>query len=577
MYKLFMALRYLRAHKIIYFSIAGVGLGIMAIVLVTSIMSGFSRDMRARIRGMQAHIVVTPIERDKWIVDYESLAAEIAKIPLVTGCSPRVEYEAWMNRGTGYRDVHLVGIDPEREPRVSEIGAYFRKGGKDRFDFEHEFGKPRERPGAVLGVENRRGGSVNLLTAKADVFPIICNQEFELVGYFSSGMAEYDSSYLFMHLKDAQDFLKLSATEEQRATVNVLAVGVDDYERNGRAVREAILARLHERRPCRDDSWHAMGQCGMYKTTTWEQARRILLSAVEVEKGLQLIIMFLIVIVACFNIASIYTLVVRAKTRDIGILRALGASEEGVTFIFLISGGLCGLIGSAFGIVLGLLLSFNLNAICDFVRVASREMNGMPRGELAAAEISLALALLGFLWTWGAFYRERRPTPWVRMVLTTVFLGAAAWLATGWVPEYKPFDRYDADLPPGFRMSFLASVSGGWVAHLAAWRFLDRWRQRPSWIFFGFGGTVVWIAFLLAILATGTIATSILLTHPGPGWPGLELFPRQIYYLDRVPVYVDSTTISVIVGMTLVVSVIFSIYPALRAAAANPVEVMRDE
>src|SRR5258706_10972868 len=100
MYKLFMAFRYLRAHKIIYFSIAGVAFGIMTMVIVTSIMGGFSRDMRTRIRGMQTDLVVTSHDQESrfWIVNPEGLRAEILKVPGVTGAAPRIEYEAWLGR-----------------------------------------------------------------------------------------------------------------------------------------------------------------------------------------------------------------------------------------------------------------------------------------------------------------------------------------------------------------------------------------------------------------------------------------------------------------------------------------------
>src|SRR5437773_2433805 len=112
MYKLFMAFRYLRAHKIIYFSIVGVTLGIMTMVVVTSLMGGFSRDMRSRIRGMQTPIVVTSFDKNLWITDYDAICEDIRKLPHVTGCAPRLEYDAWLGRGGSYSDVHIVGLVP---------------------------------------------------------------------------------------------------------------------------------------------------------------------------------------------------------------------------------------------------------------------------------------------------------------------------------------------------------------------------------------------------------------------------------------------------------------------------------
>lgn len=586
MYKLFMAFRYLRAHKIIYFSIAGVAIGIMTLVVVTSIMSGFARDMRVRIRGMQTHIVVKNFWDNLWIAGYDELCDEIARLPHVEGCAPRIEYDAWMGVRGQKEPVHLVGIVPARERGVSDLEEYWKKGTMPEFGFEPVGGaRPGEgdpppegegHPPVVVGSQLRAWTRVGLMTVRDGNGPVVCVRDFEPIGRFHSGMSEYDARYLFMPLEAAQDYLKLRT--DGPPVVNLLAVRVDDYEAHGREAREAIVNLLHERDPCDDPSMHRrLGRCKRFQTLTWEQNNRILLQAVEVEKGIQIIVLFLIVLVAGFNIIAIYTLVVRSKSRDIGVLRALGATEPGVTSIFLTSGGLCGLFGSFFGIALGLLLSWNVNPISDFVRVASREMNRMDRGLLGAATILLLAAFCFLIWTWLAFYRERRPTPWFRILATTVLLGAGAWFATAWIPAYERFDRYDPELSPTVRIWIVAGTVGVWALLMAAWRGLDRFRRRPAWIFFGFGGTIVLIAFFLGLLSTLSIATSILTLKPDEWWAGLELFSRQIYYLDRIPVFVDYKALAFIVTMTLIVSVVFSIYPALRAARANPIEAMRDE
>src|SRR5689334_9458319 len=134
MYKLFMAFRYLGALKIIYFSIVGVAVGLMTMVVVTSLMGGFSRDMKSRIRAMQNHIVVTSAKKNLWITNYDALCEAIRKVPHVKGCAPRLEYESWMGRGGSYRDVHIVGIVPEHERNVSELENFYQKGGKAIFD-----------------------------------------------------------------------------------------------------------------------------------------------------------------------------------------------------------------------------------------------------------------------------------------------------------------------------------------------------------------------------------------------------------------------------------------------------------
>lgn len=589
MYKLFMAFRYLRAHKIIYFSIVGVAVGIMTMVVVTSLMGGFSRDMRSRIRGMQTHIMVTSIDKNLWLTDYDSLAAEIRKLPHVKGCAPRLEYEAWLGRGGAYSDVHLVGIVPEEERQVSELETFFKREGKQVFNFKPDDpGQPTRNAGAVLGAELRGSGTIGLLTARHSTTPILCVKDFDVVGRFRSNMVEYDSNYLFTDLSSAQEFLQVVTPP----SANVLAVAVDDYDQNATEVRQKIVETIHDRHPCRNPEDHVSGyfgnRCGMYRTVTWEQSKRVLLQAVEVEKGMQYILLSLIVVVAGFNIVAIYTLVVRAKTRDIGILRALGGTEGGVTSIFLMSGGLCGLFGSIFGIALGLLLALNLNEIADFIRVVSREMarvsldrermlNFGNRGTAVLAAATLAAGLGLLIWFWTALYKERSKTPWGRMIGSGVALAAAAWFATGWMPDYRPRDHYDATFGPSSRLLFTAAIVGLWAGFCTLWRFLDRFRRRPSWIFFGFASTIFMAAAALGVFATLAIAAGILIRKPDYSWPGLELFPRQIYYLDRIPVFVDYGALVYIVLWTLLVSLCCSIYPALRAAAANPVEAIRDE
>jgi lipoprotein-releasing system permease protein len=578
MYKLFMALRYLRAHKIIYFSIAGVALGILTLVAVTSIMGGFSRDMRERIRGLQTDIIVSSRETNHWIVNPDLLCNEIAKVPGVRGAAPRIEYEAWLGRAGTRQPVHILGIVPEQERQVSQLAVYFGKGSKHLFDFRRDTGEEPGRPGVVVGAELHRGSSdsrVGLMTAVDRDTPIFCVKDFDEVGWFKSGMTEYDSTFIAMHLSAAQEFLKLS--EVPRA--NVIAVAVDDYDRNGIRVREGIVQAIHACKPCMSPESHRFGRCGLYRTMTWEQVKSNLLAAVEVERGIMIIVLFLIVVVAAFNIAAIYTLVVRAKTRDIGILRALGASEKGVTSVFLMSGGLCGVIGSMFGLALGLLFAYNVNEIEGFVRVVSRELNRVRVDGNGAwwSAASLHLAWAAVIWNWLAFYKQGRPHPWVRMAAGLATLLAAVWTSTSWIDGYHPYERFDPKLGAGFRWSLMAWTGGLWVLLMAAWRFLDRWRRRPGWIFFGFAGSLLFGAFLLAVTSALAIADNVLAMKPNAGWRGLELFDRRIYYLERIPIYVDFQALVFIVVLTLVVSVIFAIYPALRASAANPIEAIRDE
>ncbi|HXX94279.1 MAG TPA: hypothetical protein VEN81_11645, partial [Planctomycetota bacterium] len=241
---------------------------------------------------------------------------------------------------------------------------------------------------------------------------------------------------------------------------------------------------------------------------------------------------------------------------------------------------------SIFGIILGLLFSFNVNEIEGFIRVYSRELARTAfqadpshpswRGLWVAWGILLA-TLIPVIRTWTVFYKERRAAPWGWMAAALAGLVSSAWLTTTWVPGYVALDPFDPALGQNFQGVLALWVGGIWVAFMGAWRVLDRWRRRPSWIFFGFLGTLVFSAIGIAVFSCGMIVLAIAGLQPRDGWRGLELFPRQIYYLDRIPVYVDYNALGFIVAATLLISVVFSVYPALRAAKANPIEVMRDE
>ena len=590
MYKLFMALRYLRAHRIIYFSIAGVAIGIMVMIVVTSVMGGFSRDIRHRIRGVQSHIVVRAASYDLTFTNHQELATRIKSLPNVTGCAPRLEYLAWLTLSSGvggrsgreagrFPDVQVLGIDPEQEKGTGELEGYFTKGDPGTFTRDSFRVPEGEHPALIVGSEitKFRASQVMLQTARqGEEFPVFLTGEFQINGWFKSGMAEYDSRLVFMHLSDMQKFLRF----RPEPYANVLAVGVEDYDRNGRSVRTAVLDLIHSIKPCSRPERHEYFRCGLLDVRTWEEERRTLLQAVEVEKGIQSFILFFIVIVAGFNIIAIYTLMVRAKTRDVGILKSLGATPGGVTTIFLMSGAACGLVGSVVGIGLGLILSQNLNEIVDFVRISSREINRIRLEGSTTAGWALAIfanALAALVVSWIGLYRRWNSRAWIWAAATGALFATASFFYFTWIPGYEPRETYDWPIA-GSARAWIAVALG--VTPLL-WAVLRRLSESlyDSWIggLFRIVGTAVYsMLAIAAILAIG-VASALNAMKPDARFEGYDLFPRHIYYLDRVPVLIDTRAIAIIVVATLVVSVIFSIYPALRAARTDPIEALRDE
>jgi ABC-type lipoprotein release transport system permease subunit len=418
---------------------------------------------------------------------------------------------------------------------------------------------------------------VILQTARQkDDWPILLRGSFQIAGWFKTGMAEYDAKLVFMSLESMQKFLRAS----DKPYANVLAVGVDDYERNGEGVREKILEALHAVDPCSYPEAHAVGRCKAKVVRTWEEERRTLLQAVEVEKGIQIIILFCIVIVAGFNIIAIYTLMVRAKTRDIGVLKALGGTPGGVTSIFLLSGAACGLFGSIAGIGLGVILPLNLNEIVDFVRISSRELNHLRLEGSSSGSASLALfvaAITALIISWIGLYRRWMPRAWVWAAASGLLFAAATWVFYSWIPTYEP--RQDYDWPIAASTRFWIAIGAGVMPLLWAGlrRLAEPLYDRLSGSAFRIAGTVVYSALLVGGAAAAFVSLALVLGRPGARFAGYDLFPRSIYYLDRVPVQIDFRTICVIVVVTLVISMIFSIYPALRAARTDPIEAIRDE
>jgi len=416
---------------------------------------------------------------------------------------------------------------------------------------------------------------VILQTARQGDFPVYLRDRFQIVGWFKSGMAEYDSKLLFMSLESMQKFLRVM----EGPYANVLAVGVDDYERHGAAARRTILDTLHEVEPCSHPERHRFFQCGNFVIRTWEEERRTLLQAVEIEKGIQSIILFFIVIVAGFNIIAIYTLMVRAKTRDVGVLKALGGTPAGITSIFLLSGASCGLVGSVVGIGLGLLLSQNLNEIVDFVRITSRELNGIEstRSVVIASTVLAALSLGALIVSWVGLYKR-----WTRWAAVTagaagLMLAITSFVFFSWIPGYEVREGYDWPIARSAQIWISVAAGGLPILWMALRRLLEPLYDRFVGGLSRFVGTAIYSAIGLGTLAAGCVSLALALTRPGPDFQGYDLFPRHVYYLDRVPVLIDTGAIAIIVVMTLVVSVIFSIYPAVRAARTDPIEAIRDE
>lgn len=633
MYKLFLALRYLRAHKIVYFCIAGVALGIMVMTTVTSVMGGFSRDVRDRIRGMQAHIMISTTDSEHFLSEYEGMLEEIRRVPHVVGAAPRLEIGAQVTSSMFPRlSVLVIGIDPEQEKTASDLATYFARGLKKTLDFK---GGTSNLPGIVLGSDLfgqlRLAKIVTLWTAVPTTAGVgVRNRDFEIIGSFKTMMNEYDDNVLFMSLEEAQAYL----LRPPQPKVNRIAIKLDDPDAHLYETADAlkpIIGKWMREKP---------GRPGV-KWVTWRAAKKNLLDAVAVEKNIQIVIMFCIILVAGFNIIAIYDLLVRSKHRDIGIIKALGATTGGIANIYLLSGVLCGLIGSLIGIAGGLLLSYQLNHVADFIEHITKHVSNFSMQAKAlhlAGAIACATALCVLKFYYGG--RQERPVPLLaKLMLLPVFGAAAAalvyaaWIVLGalpWESIRQPARyafaglgglatliavaatfrrRWDAlaqafdvaCLAAGIGLllllanSLLAEVSDPRYAAILRnsfygvaalylfvcafwfWRWISEGRAPVESVGALMApGVVAYWALVFACGVAAIVYGCFIIFNPAPGY-SIEIFPKKIYGLERIPSIVDYGAVTFIVVATLVASLAASIYPAVRAARRSPVDSIRYE
>jgi lipoprotein-releasing system permease protein len=341
---LFLALRYLRPQRtfvsvITVISVVGVTLGVMVLILVISVMTGFDLELRHKVLGLNSHLTVTsygPMD------DWESQMKAIDARPGVRGCSPFIVGPVLAkNRGRVFTP-YLKGIDPAREGRVSSLPKYVVEGkfdlSKDRVLVGREMAR---RQGLFLGDRLTIYSPKSLETNRVAHLP----SQMVVGGIFESGMFEYDYGFIFCSLEAAQDLYDLGDS------VHGLAVMAGDLEKV-----EGVQRDLNALLP------------PPLRANTWMELNRRLFAAVAVEKNVMFFILFFIIIVAAFGIMSTLITVTVQKHREIGILKALGATPMDILQVFLAQGIAVGVLGTGLGLALGLGLLRYRNEFLDFLR-----------------------------------------------------------------------------------------------------------------------------------------------------------------------------------------------------------------
>ena len=332
-YELWLGLRYLFTKRrerfisiIATLSIGGVALGVAALIVVLAVMSGFDHDITDKLVGTNAHLVV---EGAGGVRDPEPLIRRLSAMEHVVGVSPYISGQAILRLPDRAFGVLVRGIDVQRESRVNQLAAYLVFGRLPETDNDVVIGTELATlMGAGLGAPLR-------LISPSDG----STHAFRVSGIFRSGMYEYDANLVAVTLHTAQAIYQLPAN-------HVSGIGVK-------------LDRLERAPDLEGALQNAVG--GAYTVKTWMALNPALFGALRVEKTVMFIILTLIVVVAALNITSMLIMIVMEKTKDIGILRALGATRGSIAMLFLSQGCAVGILGISLGLAGGMTLALNLN------------------------------------------------------------------------------------------------------------------------------------------------------------------------------------------------------------------------
>ena len=326
-WQLFVSFRYLTAKRkeafisiISLISILGVAVGVGALIIVISVMSGFDDDLKDKIVGTYSHIEVVSDYGLKPSVEFID---KILNTRHVDAASFFLNGQALIRKDDNVTGVIVKGINPEDEIRVKRIGQYIKSGSLDL-----------DNNGIVIGSELAGKLRAGLGEELSLISPAsVKGKNFKVSGIFTSGMYEYDMNLVYLDLGRAQDLLGV------KDLASGIAIKVDDIF-NVEDVKRTLQKRLGPG----------------YVVRSWIDLNKNLIEALKLEKTVMFIILTLIVMVACFNIASSLIMTVLEKTKDIGILKAIGSSNSGIMAIFAMQGSIIGISGTILGSALGVLV-----------------------------------------------------------------------------------------------------------------------------------------------------------------------------------------------------------------------------
>lgn len=391
-YELFIGLRYLKAKRkqtfvslITIISIAGVMVGVTALIVVIAVMNGFKEDLRDKILGVTSHVVISRFDGN--ISKYQEVRAKVGEVAGVKAATPFIYTQVMISSRKAISGAVLRGIEPKTASKVINLPKNLRAGSLEELEAENKPEGMRSTPGIILGNELARnigalrGDPVTVISPLGRLTPlgrVPRSQTFRVAGIFDSGMYEYDSTIAYVSLWAAQRFLGIGDR------VTGIEVRVDDIyaaDRVARAIGKAL------------DGYP-------YWSRDWMRMNKNLFSALKLEKIVMFIILTLIILVAAFNIVGTLIMVVIEKTRDIAILKSMGATRRSIMKIFMIEGAVIGLVGTLLGLLGGYTLC-TLLATYKFIELPSDvyyistlpvQMNPLDVALIALAAIVITLA-----------------------------------------------------------------------------------------------------------------------------------------------------------------------------------------
>jgi len=357
-YELFIGRRYLRARRkqvfvsvITLLSIAGILLGVAALIIVLAVMNGFETDLRDKILGINSHIVL--MEYSGVMRDPDRVLERVRRTEGVAAATPFVYAQAMLKSGPRVSGVVLRGMDTATASRVISLGR-MREGKLAYLDAPPPpasglSGDLRGVPGIVVGKELAKNLGLFLFEPLYVISPAGTAtpmgmaprmKKFVVVGIFDSGFYEYDSTLAYLSLRDSQELLQMGGS------VTGIEIKIRDLYR-----ADAAAKRLEQ----------ALGY--PYWARHWMEMNKNLFSALKLEKRVMFIILSLIVLVAAFNIITTLIMVVMEKTKDIAVLKSMGATSRSIMRIFVFQGLIIGAVGTLLGCATGLSVAFNLEKI----------------------------------------------------------------------------------------------------------------------------------------------------------------------------------------------------------------------